>query len=108
MFPFAGWLPVWSVTPWRPGLNTISFVARVFIRCLSDPRSSAAHFGNPENCLTFFQGAGIVPLLLNNLTGMPEDSLCIALHCRERESAGRRASGSTLLPPRGEWDERSG
>ena len=49
-----------------------------------------ANFGNPENRLTFFQGAGIVTLLFNNLTGMLEDSLllCIAL---PRTGIGRPA-----------------
>ncbi len=41
------------------------------------PRSCTTFSGG--RAFTFFQGAGIVPLLLNNLTGMPEDSLCIAL-----------------------------
>src|SRR5208337_3051277 len=47
---------------------------------------------NPENCLTFFQGAGIVTLLFNNLTGMPEDSLCFASHCIAT-NGNRTASG---------------
>ena len=25
-FAFAGWLPVWSVTLWRPGLNTTMII----------------------------------------------------------------------------------
>ena len=67
---------------------------------------SGDHFGNPENCLTFFQAAAIVTLLLNNLASVPEDTLCFASP-RTGIGRARGASDSTLPPPRAERDERS-